>query len=204
MHENSSQEAPLYHEGNREMQARFGSEALAVRLAETTHRTTFSPSDKELIECSEFFFLATADANGAPDCSFKGGAPGFVRVIAPDLLVYPDYDGNGMFKSVGNLRANPKVGMLFISMGEKPKRLRVNGIAELSFNDPLLGEFPGAQLLIRVKPRHVFPNCPRYIPHLQQVASSVYVPQAGCPPVEPAWKSFPEFRNVVPPRVQTA
>ena len=111
-----------------------------------------------------FFFLATADAEGRPDCSFKGGDPGFVRVLAPDLLAFPDYDGNGMFKSLGNIRANPHVGLLFIDMEGKPKRLRVNGTAEVVLDDPLLPEFEGAQALVRVTPVAIFPNCPRYIP----------------------------------------
>src|SRR5579871_527555 len=110
----------MYHEGNRALQAHFGSEALADRLVERTHRTAFTDSDKDFIERCSFFFLATADAEGQPDCSFKGGAPGFVKVVTPTPLVYPDYDGNGMFKSLGNVRANPRVGLLFIAMGEKP------------------------------------------------------------------------------------
>src|SRR5215470_3911560 len=97
----------MYHEGNRELQSRFGSRALADRLLEKTHRTAFTASDKSFIESCGFFFLATADADGQPDCSFKGGAPGFVKVVTPTLLVYPDYDGNGMFRSLGNVRVNP-------------------------------------------------------------------------------------------------
>jgi hypothetical protein len=194
----------MYHEGNRELQARFGSIALADRLLERTHRTAFTEGDKAFIESLPFFFLATADAEGQPDCSFKGGSPGFVKVVAPDLLIYPDYDGNGMFKSLGNIRSNPHVALLFIAMSEKPKRLRVCGTADITFDDPLLAQFPGGQLLVRIKPTHVFPNCPRYIPNLKLEAPSPYVPQAGCPPVEPAWKGFPEFKDVVPARKPTA
>ena len=98
----------------------------------------FNDADKAFIESVSFFFIATADAAGRPDCSHKGGAPGFVRVVAPDLLVFPDYDGNGMFRSLGNLSVNPQVGLLFIAMSEKPKRLRVNGRAVLTFDDPLM------------------------------------------------------------------
>lgn len=194
----------MYHQGNRELQARFGSEALADRLLEKTHRTEFTAADKTFVESCGFFFLATADGDAQPDCSFKGGPPGFVKVPAPDLLVYPDYDGNGMFKSLGNIKINAKVGLLFIAMGEKPKRLRVNGTAELSFDDPLLADFPGGQLLVRITPAHIFPNCPRYVPHTQLMAPSVYVPQAACTPIEPAWKTFPEFQDVVPKRKPTA
>ena len=194
----------MYHEGNLELQARFSTVALADRLVEKLTHDRFNDGDKDMIESCGFFFLATADSEGRPDCSYKGGAAGFVRVLAPDLLVYPDYDGNGMFKSLGNVQANPRVGMLFIAMGEKPKRLRVNGTAELSFDDPLLAQFPGGQLLVRVTPEHIFPNCPRYIHNLQMIEPSIYVPEKGCAPVEPAWKSFADFKDVVPSRKPTA
>lgn len=190
----------MYHDGNRELQDRFESRALADRLVEQLGRKRFSDSDKEFIESSPFFFVATADAQGRPDCSFKGGIPGFVRVLAPDLLVFPDYDGNGMFKSLGNLRANPNVGLLFLRIGEKPGRLRVNGRAELSFDDPMLEQMPGGQILVRITPEDIFPNCPRYIPHLELKDHSIYAPRAECVPVEPAWKSFDALKDVVPPR----
>jgi predicted pyridoxine 5'-phosphate oxidase superfamily flavin-nucleotide-binding protein len=190
----------MYHQGNRELQDRFQSRALADRLYEKLRRDRFTDSDKEFIETSPFFFMATADAEGRPDCSFKGGAPGFVRIAAPDLLVFPDYDGNGMFKSLGNLRVNPNVGLLFIRLGEKPARLRVNGRAELSEDDPLLAEMPGAQMLVRVTPVDIFPNCPRYIPHLELKEHSIYLPKDETPPTEPAWKSFDNLKDVVPPR----
>ena len=120
----------MYHEGNRQLQQRFGSTDLADRLLEVTHHTEFSDYDKNFIESSPFFFLATADAEGRPDCSFKGGQPGFVKVVGLQQLMFPDYDGNGMFKSMGNIQVNPAVGLLFITMGEKPQRIRVNGRAK--------------------------------------------------------------------------
>jgi uncharacterized protein len=190
----------MYHSGNRALQDRFGSRALADRLVEKTHRTQFTDDDKAFIEGVSFFFLATADAEGRPDCSFKGGAPGFVRVVAPNQLVFPDYDGNGMFKSLGNLGINPHVGLLFMRVGEKRGRLRVNGRAELSFDSPAMADVSGAQALVRVTAEHIFPNCPRYIPQLAVVEDSVYVPREGCAPVEPAWKGFEIFKDVVPPR----
>jgi len=190
----------MYHEANRELQDRFGSRALADRLVERLHRDRFSDDDKAFIESVPFFFLATADAKGQPDCSYKGGLPGFVRVVAPDQLVFPDYDGNGMFKSLGNIRDNPHVGLLFLRIGEKPGRLRVNGRAEIVFDDPLIAETPGAQMLIKVTPEHIFPNCPRYIPELELKSQSVYAPEASKPVVEPAWKQFDMFKDVVPPR----
>jgi len=190
----------FYHDGSREIQARFGSTALADRLKDRLHRTQFSDVDKAFIEAATFFFLATADAEGRPDCSHKGGPPGFVRAPAPDLLVFPDYDGNGMFRSLGNLSVNPSVGLLFIVFGPTPKRLRVNGEARVSFDDPLMPTFAGAQAIVRVTPTHIFPNCPRYIHDLEHGAPSPYTPQAGAPPREPAWKARDDFKDVVPPR----
>jgi hypothetical protein len=121
-------------------------------------------------------------------------------VLRPDLLVFPDYDGNGMFKSLGNVRVNPQVGMLFIALDGAPRRLRVNGRATVTLDDPQVGDFPGAQALIRVTPEHVFPNCPRYIPDVASDTPSIYCPSPGQAPVEPAWKSFDAFKDVVPPR----
>jgi predicted pyridoxine 5'-phosphate oxidase superfamily flavin-nucleotide-binding protein len=190
----------MYHDGNRGLQDAFGSRALADRLEERLKRDRFTEEDAAFIAAQGFFFLATADADGRPDCSFKGGPPGFVRVAAPDLLVFPDYDGNGMFKSLGNIAANPRVGLLFIAMGEAPRRLRVNGRAEVVGDDPMMAAIPGAQLLVKVTPEAIFPNCPRYVPNLQQVEPSPYLPKAAEPPLEPKWKSYDMFSDVVPPR----
>ena len=191
---------PMYHDDNRELQDRFGARPLADRLVERLWRDRFKDEDKAFIESAGYFFLATADADGHPDCSFKGGPPGFVKVAAPDLLVFPDYDGNGMFKSLGNIKINPQVGLLFLTMGEKPQRLRVNGRASLNFEAHTLRDLPGAQLVIRVIPEHIFPNCPRYIPNLQTGEPSQYLPSEGAAPSEPAWKKFDAFKDVVPPR----
>jgi len=190
----------MYHDGNRTLQDEFGSRRLADRLEQTLRRDRFNDDDAAFIAGVGFFFLATADAKAAPDCSFKGGPPGFVQVAAPDLLVFPDYDGNGMFKSLGNILANPQVGLLFIAMGEAPKRLRVNGTAQVVRDDPAMAQIPGAQLLIKVTPIDIFPNCPRYIPRTNTLSLSEYAPVADAEPVEPKWKSFGAFSDVVPPR----
>ena len=190
----------MYHEGNRALQDAFGSRALADRLEEKLRRDRFNDADAEFIGSLGFFFLATADARGRPDCSFKGGSVGFAQVVAPDLLIFPDYDGNGMFKSLGNLGVNPHVGILFMAMGEAPKRLRVNGVAQVVDDDPRIALIPGAQLLVKVTPVDIFPNCPRYVPNMALVAPSAYTPDPVEAPVEPAWKSFELFEGVVPPR----
>jgi hypothetical protein len=192
----------MYHEGNRRLQDEFDSRRISDRLEERLTRTEFKEEDKAFVENSMFFFLATADAEGRPDCSYKGGAPGFIRLAAPAELVFPDYDGNGMFKSLGNIAVNPNVGLLFVDFF-KPKRLRVNGTATVHRDDPLLEHTVGAQLIVRVKARAIFPNCPRYIPTLQLVQPSIYAPRAGSEFPEPAWKSRPEFAPVMHPRQPT-
>ena len=194
----------MYHDGNRRLQDEFESRRIADRLEEKLTHTAFNDDDKAFIESVPYFFIATADAEGCPDCSFKGGLPGFVRLTGPSELAFPDYDGNGMFKSLGNLAVNPNVGLLFIGLHEKPRRLRVNGTARVRRDDPLLGATVGAQLIVRVKARAIFPNCPRYIPTMQLVEPSVYAPRAGCEPVEPGWKGFGDFKDYVHPRQETA
>jgi predicted pyridoxine 5'-phosphate oxidase superfamily flavin-nucleotide-binding protein len=193
----------LYHDGNRALQDRFESRKIADRLEEVTTRTAFSESDRAAIENAAYFFLATADAEGRPDVSFKGGLPGFVRVTGPSEIAFPDYDGNGMFKSLGNVGVNPSVALLFIDF-ERPRRLRVNGTARISRDDPLIAATVGAQMIVRVEARAIFPNCPRYIPTMQLVEPSIYAPKAGEDPVEPAWKSFKEFSDAVHPRQTVA
>jgi predicted pyridoxine 5'-phosphate oxidase superfamily flavin-nucleotide-binding protein len=191
----------MYHEGNRRLQDAFDSRRISDRLEEKLTRTELSPDDKAFIESLPYFFLATADASGRPDCSYKGGMPGFVRVTGPVELAFPDYDGNGMFKSLGNVLVNPNVGLLFIAMHGKPRRLRVNGTATVSRDDPLLAGTVGAQLIVRVAARAIFPNCPRYIPKMELIKPSMYAPRAGCDAPEPAWKEH--FKGYVHPRQPT-
>ena len=190
-------EAELYHDGNRQLQDKFDSRRIADRLEEVTLHDVFIPNEVEMIENAEMFFLATADAEGRPDVSYKGGMPGFVRVVSRDTLAFPQYDGNGMFKSLGNVVVNPQVGLLFIDF-ERPNRMRVQGTASVSADDPLLAEFPGAQLIIRVKAERIFPNCPRYIHRMKLVEHSVYAPKAEHEPPVPDWKRFPVFKDHLP------
>ena len=192
------EEIPMYHEGSRQLQDRFATRPLADRLAEVLARNAFTDDDRAFIESRPLFFMATADAQGRPDCSYKGGRPGFVRVVDPHTLAFPSYDGNGMFKSLGNVLLNPQVGLLFIDF-ESPRRLRVNGRASVHEDDPLLTEFAGAQLMIRVRAEAIFPNCPRYIHRMQIVEESPYAPCEGRTPPIPKWKQRPEFREVLPP-----
>jgi predicted pyridoxine 5'-phosphate oxidase superfamily flavin-nucleotide-binding protein len=139
-------------------------------------------------------FRATAHAAGRPQCSYKGGDPGFVRVLDDRTLVLPSYDGNGMFLTAGNLAANPPVALLFVDFaGRPPRRLRVNGDASLEPADA-----HGAQFSIRIHVTRVFPNCPRYVHRLARVERSPYVPRAGWTPPVPEWKRADWARDVLP------
>lgn len=188
---------PMFHQHSRALQREFGTVALADRIVERMASSTFDDAHRAFIEGVSMFFLATADSEGRPDCSYKGGLPGFVRVLDSSTLAFPHYDGNGMFKSLGNMLANPSVGLLFIDF-ETPRRLRVNGVASIDRADPLLGSFPGAQLLVRVAPTAVFLNCPRYVHTMAVSEHSVYAPRNDYTPPEPEWKQRPEFSDVVP------
>jgi predicted pyridoxine 5'-phosphate oxidase superfamily flavin-nucleotide-binding protein len=190
---------PVYHEGMRQLQDQRQTRQLADRLAQVTLRSTFTPDDRAFIESRPMFFLATADAEGRPDCSYKGGLPGFVRLADDRTLVFPDYDGNGMYRSWGNVLVNPNVGLLFLDF-ESPKRLRVNGTAQISADDPARADFPGAVFIIRVAASRIFPNCPRYLHTMQLTAYSVYSPKPDYTPPVPAWKTFDVFKDALPER----
>ena len=192
----------LYHDGHRALQDRFASRRIADRL-EGMARTAFTADDIGFIQGAIYFFLATADADGGPDCSFKGGPAGFVRVTGASELAFPDYDGNGMFKSLGNIGVNSRVGLLFIALHGTPRRLRVSGEARIDPDDPLLAQTVGAQMIVRVQATAIFPNCPRYIPTMTLAEPSPYTPTPGVEPVEPAWKAFEVFKADVHPRQPT-
>ena len=190
---------PTYHEGMRQLQDLRETRALADRLEKVTMRAAFTDEDKAFIQRCRMFFIATADRDCQPECSYKGGLPGFVRVLDDRTLAIPDYDGNGQYRSWGNVLANPKVGLLFIDF-ETPKRLRVNGTAVVSHDDPLIAEIPGAVFVIRLAVERIFPNCPRYIHRMQLVEESVYAPRPDYSPPVPAWKTFEVFKDALPPR----
>jgi len=180
----------------RQLQDRYDTRRLADRLDEKLGRTNFTAEDRQFIESRQLFFLASADEHGRPDCSYKGGDPGFVRITAENELAFPSYDGNGMFRSLGNVLTNPAVALLFIDF-ERPNRLRVNGSAHINDADPLLASFAGAQLIVRVRAERIFPNCPRYIHRMSIAETSPYVPRDGYAPPTPKWKRFDMFRDVL-------
>lgn len=195
-------DSSMYHDGMRQLQDVRDTRRLADRLEKTIVHTAFTDEDRAFVERCSMFFVATADLSGRPDCSYKGGLPGFVRVLDERTLAFPDYDGNGMYRSWGNLLVNPHIGLLFLDF-ENPKRVRVNGAAQISSDDPLRAEYPGSVFIIRVRAETIFPACPRYIHKMQLVELSTYVPQADYSPPVPAWKTFDAFRDALPARDRT-
>jgi predicted pyridoxine 5'-phosphate oxidase superfamily flavin-nucleotide-binding protein len=187
----------LYHDSSRALQDRFDARRLADRIEQRLVKDRIGDDDKAFIESLDMFFLATADADNQPSCSYKGGKPGFVCVVDPGTLAFPTYDGNGMFLSMGNVTQNRRVGLLFIDF-LRPKRLRVSGEASLHLDDPLLSAYPEAQLIVRVAVTHVFPNCPRYIHKLALVERSGFVPSSDCATPVPAWKRSDWAKDVLP------
>ncbi len=186
-----------FHDGSRSLQDRFDTRGLADRIDGLLVSDTISENDRGFIQQRDMFFLATADAEGLPTCSYKGGEPGFVRVLDPRTLAFPNYDGNGMYLSAGNMLVNPAVGMLFIDF-ERGHRMRLDGTASIDPADPLIGDYPEAQFVVRVRARAVYPNCPRYIHRYALVRRSRFVPQPQCMTPVPEWKRSDWAADVLP------
>jgi hypothetical protein len=140
----------FYHDGNRRLQDRFDTRPLADRIDDRLVRERIDDDDRAFIEACDMVFVATADAEGRPQCSYKGGDPGFVRVLDERTIAFPSYDGNGTYLTAGNLLVNPHVGLLFIDF-ERRRRVRLNGVASVDEADPLLADYPEAQLIVRVE-----------------------------------------------------
>jgi len=175
----------LYGDTHRAFQDQHDTRRLADRLESLAH-AEFDAGDRAFIEAAPFFFLSTVDQHGRPTVSYKGGAPGFVRVSAPGELTFPVFDGNGMFLSLGNIASTAQVGLLFISF-EPARRLRVQGEARVIPNDGTY-RTPGAIHLVHIVASQIFVNCGRYIHKLSTERLSPHVPdEAGRQPF-PAWK----------------
>ena len=182
-----------YHKGNLQLQDKFGTRKLAERLADRATET-LEASQREMISNANMFFLATCDERGLPTVSYKGGAPGFVRVVDGQTIAFPNYDGNGKYQSMGNVLQNPNVGMLFIDF-EGQLRLRLQGEASIDDNDPLMTEYHEAQFIVRVKITESYRNCPRYIHKQKFIETSEYVPQIGRETPQPEWKRSLDLQN---------
>jgi len=188
-----------FNQGQRQLQETFETIPLADRLHAGIIAPEINPLDAEFIEAQNMFFLATVDDKGQANCSYKGGQKGLVKVVDPATLAFPIYDGNGMFMSAGNVLENGQVGLLFVDF-DKQARVRVNGLARIAENDPLLSNWPEAVLVVRVAVRETFPNCPRYIHKMALVEESAFVPKAQCKTPDALWKKLEIVADVLPPR----
>ena len=189
----------LYGPLHRSLQDRFDTRRLADNTEARVVLTEIPPEHKAFIESRDMFFLSTIDHQGRPTVSYKSGDPGFVRVLDSKTVAFPCYDGNGMFYLMGNLLGNQHVGMLFINF-EKPHRLRLQGLATVHDNDPLLPEYPEAQLIVRVAVTEIFRNCPRYVHHYRKIEASKFVPRStGETPIAP-WKRVDDIQEALPAR----
>lgn len=186
-----------YSAASRDLQNRFDTRRLADRLAEVKVHERFTPDDREFIARLDMFFIATVDSAGQPTCSYKGGDPGFVSVVDDQTLAFPNYDGNGMYLSMGNLSETAAVGLLFIDF-EHQRRMRVDGIARIEFEDSLLSNYPEAQFIVRVEARSIYPNCPRYIHKYELVERSRFVPHSATLTPIPAWKQSEWAKDALP------
>lgn len=187
----------LYGPAQRTLQDQFDTRRIADKVEAIALRDTLDEGSRAFIESRDMFFLASVGPDGMPTVSYKGGEPGFVRVLDERTLAFPSYDGNGMFLSLGNLRATAQVGLLFIDF-ETPNRMRVQGHATVSADDPLLPSFPGAELLVRVALREVWPNCPRYVHRYRKESGSRYAPKAGCEAPLAGWKRIDLLQDDLP------
>jgi hypothetical protein len=191
----------LYGPRHRELQDRFDSRKLADGLEHRIVRPEISSEHRRFIETRDMFWLATIDHEGRPTVSYKGGDPGFVRVIDPTTIAFPCYDGNGMFYSMGNLIGNSKIGMLFVRF-ERPHRLRVQGNATVLEDDPLLADYFEAQMIVRVAVTEVFRNCPRYVHRYKRADRSEFVPRDGTTTPFAGWKRVDDVQKDLPARDQ--
>jgi predicted pyridoxine 5'-phosphate oxidase superfamily flavin-nucleotide-binding protein len=192
----------FYDKNHIELQEQFESRDLAVAMEFSIIQPELNDEAIAFIEDREFFFLSSLRADGQPTVSHKGGPKGFVRVVNNKTLVFPSYDGNGMFLSMGNIAATAKIGLLFIDF-EVPNRVRVHADAVVSADDPMIHEFPGAQLIVRATVSESFINCPRYIVKHQRVDASRYVPDENGEAPVPAWKKIEDLQPFLRPADQT-
>jgi uncharacterized protein len=187
----------VYFDEHRAIQERFDTRRLADRMEEALVTDTIDERTRGFIEARDMFFISTVDPQGRPTVGYRGGAPGFVRVLDDRTIAFPNYDGNGMYLSMGNLSHNPNVGLLFVDW-QKGNRLRFHGTASIDWGDPLVDSWPEAQFVVRVRAERVFVNCPRYVHRMEPMERSVFVPAEGCETPVPEWKKGEWVADVLP------
>lgn len=166
---------PLTHAGELEMRRRFpGAAHWDEGKLSALMRRGISPSMARFLEAQSFFFIATADHHGRCDCSFRGreytvsGRPlPALKVLDAGRLIFPDFSGNGLYNSLGNIQVNPQIGMLFVDF-DRQRRARVNGAAAIHRPDASVAAlWPMAQAYVEVRVEQAYGNCAARIPRMQ-------------------------------------
>lgn len=188
----------LFGDNHRSLQMAFDTRALADRIEEIVVKPEIDDSAKAFIEGRDMFFLSTIDHMGRPTVSYKGGAPGFIRVIDATTLTFPSYDGNGMYLSMGNIAGNAEIGMLFMDF-EKPFRLRAQGRAELIVAGDEVKSYKDAEMVVKVSIHEVWMNCPRYVHRFKKLETSRYAPSVEKETPFCEWKRIDTIQDVVRP-----
>ena len=187
----------FFHDGMRQWQDRFDGRRTAEAIEKHRKHYEFWDDEIQIIQNARFFFIGSSYGEYV-DCNIKSGDPGFVQVVAPGVIEYPEYDGNSMYRTVGNITKNPNVGLLFVVFDGKSRRIRVNGKAAVLTDEASLQRYFGAKMVIRIT-CEIYPNCPRYLPNLVDAEESPHVPRLGkgTPPA-PEWKTRSYIQPVLP------
>jgi predicted pyridoxine 5'-phosphate oxidase superfamily flavin-nucleotide-binding protein len=164
--------------GEHFLQQQLGTAERAHRFYDQQARRSLTPQMREFIGRQSMVFLATADSRGECDASFRAGPPGFVQVLDEHTLAYPEFRGNGVLASAGNITENPHLGMLFVDFTHDRIGLHVNGVAGLYTDTDLRSLHPGLpsdvapgrapELWVRLHVEEAYIHCSKYIPHLTQ------------------------------------
>jgi uncharacterized protein len=165
--------------GEHELQRRYGTSQRAERFYRHQVLDRLNERMREFVARQEMMFVATADTGGECDCTFRAGPPGFVRVVDERRITWPEYRGNGVHASLGNISENAHVGVLFVDFLRDVIGLHVNGRAAVVEDaqmrhwfgdlpsDPVPGRRAERWVLVHVDEAYI--HCAKHIPRLAKV-----------------------------------
>lgn len=177
-------------QGEHDVQIDFNTEKKALAFYNKQVLSELAPLMCEFIEAQEMMFVSTADQNGECDCSYRAGSPGFITVVDKKTIIYPEYNGNGVMASVGNLSENPNIGLLLIDFFQTTIGLHINGKVKIVKSDALDKVLEGAvdlidklnavdssskvtcYLLIEVE--EAYKHCSKHIPLLEKMDKTIH------------------------------
>ncbi|WP_328407381.1 pyridoxamine 5'-phosphate oxidase family protein [Streptomyces violaceus] len=179
----------------------MGTAGRADRFYDEQVLDRLNPRMREFVARQEMFFLATADSHGECDSTFRAGPPGFLQVLDEGALAYPEYRGNGVMASLGNIRENPHVGLLMIDFSQDRIGLHVNGRARLVTDDAMRQRYPELpvdpvpgrrpHVWVEVEVEEAYIHCSKHIPRLVRAPLRQNADRAGSSAAdgEQAWGS---------------